>query len=337
VIGSARNRAGAAGLLGAALACAPAVALESDQYYAWGRELADSTAALNAKIAVEIEAALAEVNATARGRALECPRIVRRIVPRFRDWIFHDIEIWATKSPLVDRIPATSAEELEYRRVYLYHNTHPLDVGTKVPPSPTIEVNGVRLGTDKLSHFFSEGWMYYKWYGQHRRRGKPVEEAERRAIRRGLVWERTILGALSSGVLSRADLEANYQGMRFLAGLCEGPAPNLQRTPAGWRLARAPDLADHVTPEWDETWQPSIFGRGRWKKVRPALERYCPLLDDPWVVRQRERYAARDRTTSTELQVDRLVHDGKLADPREFSLEAACAAGPGRVVAWSDP
>jgi hypothetical protein len=311
-------------LVASALPAAPVAALEGDQFYAWGRPIADSTDAINAKIRVEIDGVLAGVNRHGSWRTMSCHAVVKRIVPRFRDFMFHDIEIWATKSPLVDRVPATSEEERAFRRESIYRNTNLLDLGTKVPPSPTIEVNGVRIGTDKLSHFFSEGWMYYKWYRAHRRHGMPVEEAERRAILRGLVWERTILGSLASGIMSRADLEANYEGMRYLAGLCEGDAPGLQRTPEGWLQARPLDLRDHVGPEWDESWQPSIFGKSRWKKVLPALVQYCPMLADESVKRQREAYAARERTTPTERQIDRLVEAGKLADPRMFSVEAVC-------------
>lgn len=308
-------------------AAAPCRALESDQYYAWGRELADATDVLNAKVRLEIDRALAAINAEPAGRRLSCHAVVRRVVPHFRKFIFQDIELWATNSTLVPRIPATPAEELEYRERFLYHRTHLFDVGTKVPPSPTIELNGVRLGTDKLSHFFSEGWMYYKWFRGYRQAGASVEEAEERAIRRGMAWERTILGFVSSGVFSLGDLEANYQGMRFLAGMCEATAdgpPTLARDAHGWRFVGEFDFRDHVTPEWDESYQPPIFRRGRWNKVRPVLVGYCPQLHDESVRRRRLDYEARDRETPTERAVLARVEAGRLQDPRQFALESNC-------------
>lgn len=256
---------------------------------------------------------------------MSCERVVKRIVPRFRDFIFQDIELWATNSSLVPRIPATPEEELEFRHEYIYRNTNALDVGTKVPPSPTIEVNGVRIGTDKLSHFFSEGWFYYKWYRKFRRSGLSIEDAERRAIRRGIWWERTILGLVSSGVFSPGDLEANYQGMRFMASLCDPDAPALKRTDDGWRFTGTFDFRDYVTPEWDESYQPPVFGKRRWNKVRPVLVEYCPMLHDPRVMARRSEYRRRDADTPTEREVRRLVEAGKLADPRRFSLESNCA------------
>lgn len=299
-------------------------ALESDQYYAWGRELADATDVLNAKVVLEIDLALEEINAGRSAGRLSCHQVIKRIIPRFRTLIFADLELWATNSALVPRIPGTPEEELEYRKRYIYRNSGPLDLGTKVPPSPTIELAGVRLGTDKLTHFFSEGWMYYNWYRKYERSGMSPEEAERRAIKRGIGWERTILGLVSSGVFSMGDLEANYQGMHFLLGLCQGDEPGLRRSEEGWRYAGDFEFRDYVTPEWDESYQSPVFGKSRWKKVRPCLIEYCPMLDDPSVVRRREAYAERDRLTLTERIVAERVARGKLADPSQFALENNC-------------
>jgi hypothetical protein len=308
----------------------PTRALESDQYYARGRDLADTTDVLNAKVRLEIELVLEEINATRSWRRMDCHRVVKAIVPRFKEFIFQDIELWATNSSLVPRIPATPEEELEFRRKYIYRETHALDVGTKVPPSPTIEVNGVRMGTDKLSHFFSEGWWYYKWYRKYRKSGLSIEEAERKAIQRGIWWERTILGLVSSGVFSLGDLEANYQGMRFMASMCDADSPALNQTDDGWRFTGAFDFRDHVTPEWDESYQPPVFGKRRWNRVKPVLVEYCPMLHDPRVMARRLEYRRRDDETPTEREVRKLVEAGKLADPRQFSLESNCATAEER-------
>ena len=66
----------------------PTVALESDQYYTWGRDLRDSTDVLNAKVRLEIDRVLDRVNAKQSGRGVSCERVVERIVPRFRKFIF---------------------------------------------------------------------------------------------------------------------------------------------------------------------------------------------------------------------------------------------------------
>jgi len=144
----------------------------------------------------------------------------------------------------------------------------------------------------------------------------------------GVRTERTILGSSSSGVLSVADLEANYQGLLFYRSLCDGPEPALVRAAEGWCLAKPFDLRAYVTPEWDESWQPNIYTPSRWSTVRPVMRRYCALLTDPEVRDRRAAYAQRDRETPTEALVRQLVASGKLADPRRFSIDAVCAEHP---------
>ncbi len=319
-------RVGAAALAAAALALAapPVRAIETDQYYAWGRPLADATDALNAKVGLELERVLAAVNGKPSWQRLSCDDVRRRVSDHLRQFLIHDVELWANNTSLIERIPADAGEEFQYRKRYLYHDHGFLDPVTMVPPSPTIEVHGVRFGTDKLTHFFSEGWWYHKVYRRARARGRSHAEAERQAINRGLLSERTILGMGASGVLSIADLEANHQGMLFWNAVCGRDDPLLERTPAGWSLRRDFDFRDHVTPEWDESWQTSIVSKRRWRRIRPVLERYCPLLDDPSVRRQREAYRLRDRETPTERRIRELVERGKLADPERFSIERLC-------------
>lgn len=308
-----------------AVAAASARALETDQYYAWGRPIEDATDVLNAKVNLEIEAALAEANRPSRSRPTSCRNVERMIVDRFRYPIFQTVETWAQNAPIVDRVPATPDEELAYRDATVYANAWRLDIVRWMPPSPTIVLSGVRLGTDKLSHFFSEGLFYHWLYDRARRRGLDRESAELRATRIGILSERTFLGLSSSGVLSLADLEANYQGMRFYNDLCEADEPLLERAEDGWRMRRAFDFRDYVTPEWDESWQPSIFGKRRWKKVEPVVRSYCPMLDDPTVRAQRLEYAARDRDTLSEALVRDLVAEGKLRSPKLYAIETVCA------------
>jgi hypothetical protein len=302
----------------------PVSAIETDQFYAWGRELTDATDILNAKVNSELSIALDRVKANQ-----DCQDAARRISRYFRLLIFHDVELWANNTSLIGRIPATPDEELRYRREYLYGNHGPFDVGTWMPPSPTIEVAGVRFGTDKLTHFFSEGWMAFRWYRKGLEKGLSPEAAERRAIKRGVLVERSLLGAWSSGVFSLADLEANYVGMRFFAELCEGDAPMLRRTDDGWEMASRFDFRDYVSPEWDESYQPPVFTRRRWKKVRPVMLGYCSRLELPEVVRQRGEYARRDRYTLTEQQVDALIDEQKLTDPETFAIDRVCAESEG--------
>jgi hypothetical protein len=76
----------------------------------------------------------------------------------------------------------------------------------KVPVlSPTIQVNGIYIGIDKLGHFFQQGFQYYEVEDQ--KKGQSQEF--------GKGTEVGFYGLASTGVYSQADLEANRQGLLF--------------------------------------------------------------------------------------------------------------------------
>jgi len=313
------------------LVSAPGGALETDQYYAWGRPLADSTDAVNARFNLELELALASFPAD--DPAAECSEISIAYRKRLRFILFHAIQLWAINSSLVARIPADSDEKRTYRKTNLYSN-HPLvDPGTWMPFTPTIEIAGVRIGTDKLSHLVSSGWTYYSTYNKAlKSNGDDPQDAVRAAVRRGILEESLILGAMASGVTSIADLEASLQGIHFYRDLCDVEDPILQRGSNGWTVTRPIDLRDYVGPRWDESYQPPIYSDGRWRKVRPVLETYCNRLTNPQVIEMLRRYRAHDSETVVGEVVAELVAAGKLEDPAQFGIEAVCAV-PGAPVA----
>ena len=297
--------------------------LETDQFFAWGRHLDDVTEVLNARVNLELERLVAELNRG--GRVRRCQKVRVRFFKRHRMLFFDGFETWSVNSPLVSRSPSGPEEMGEFERKYLYGGTSPLfDTGRWMPPSPTVEVNGVRLGTDKLTHLLGTAWYYHRWYRKARQRGATSAEAEDRAVRRGLLHEVTILGRAVSGVLSQADLEANYEGMWFYEHLCAGDDPHIVYEDGTWRLRRPFDVRDYVTPEWDESWQPNIYVRRKWKKVKPRMLGYCPMLEHPQVKAMRDAYATRDRVTETEELIDEMVAAGRLPDPSGFSIETVC-------------
>jgi len=298
-------------------------ALETDQYYAWGLPLADSTDAVNARFNLELERAIASFPADRQPES--CRKVAVAYRKRMRFLLLHEIQVWAWNSEWVDRIPNGADEQQEYRRTNLYSN-HPLiDTGTWMPYTPTLEVAGVRFGTDKLAHLVSSGWTYYGEYRKGLKKGESSEEAERRAVNRGIVEESLILGKLASGVTAIPDLEANYAGMHFYLDLCDIEDPILKLGEDGWFISRPVDLRNYVTPRWDESFQPPIYTKGRWRKVKPVLETYCDRLADPQVVAMRRRYRERDKESLVGQLVAKKVAAGKIRDPAQFSIEAVCS------------
>ncbi len=134
----------------------------------------------------------------------------------------------------------------------------------------------VRIGGDKLDHFFSEGFKYHDLLV---REGRTIEEV----LRLGEWWERTKFGLQVSGVFSNADLVANYEGLRFYNTLFsggDGHAPLVE-----WirRSGEAPrirtlrpfDLREWVNPYWDEVTNPSAFTPVFWRSMRRNMKEVC--------------------------------------------------------------
>ena len=117
-----------------------------------------------------------------------------------------------------------------------------------------IKLNGVEMGTDKLGHFFTEGYSYFL-----------VTEKLEKNIESGLLfgeWSESVyFGAQTTGVYSFADLTANFQGLRFwnrvlarqsdpLSG--QTPTPYIECRNSRWTLARTFEWRDYVDSGWNE-------------------------------------------------------------------------------------
>ena len=295
-------------------------ALETDQFYAWGKPIADSTHYLNAWVRLQIQDAL---DSRVNGKARDCEAAVKIIQKRLQHSIYQPIELWINSTDLVDRVPRGIEEYQDYRESYLLSRTYPLDTARGLQPSPTLEVNHVRLGSDKLAHFFSEGWWYYKWW-KNNQGDKSTEELQHELLLYGVNLEKWVQGELLTGVISPADMEANYQGFIFYQQLCKGEEPLLYRNEGLWHFSESFDIANYVSPEWDESWNAYIYSNKRWMGIRQTMAAYCPMLQDEWVQKQRALYAELDTQTPIDELLSELVENGKLPDPLPFDITSVC-------------
>jgi hypothetical protein len=135
-------------------------------------------------------------------------------------------------------------------------------------------IDGVYLGTDKLVHFAHMGHIYYTDLRRGLARGLSVEEAMSRVLHVGAgahaLSEQGMLGKLSTGVLSNADLASNFAGMRFYQNLTEPVRlrgvihePMLERDGPYWtvsdRVARSEFYSAFVSAHWNEAFNPGIY------------------------------------------------------------------------------
>jgi cytohesin len=155
----------------------------------------------------------------------------------------------------------------------------------------TIKAYGVYFGTDKLGHFTDMGKHYYRKYRDTLAEGKDAEAALKAAVGLGaeggplLFSESGLLGEMTAGAYSNADLVANYMGMTFyrnltdevsLHGVCVPPMLTMGEDGL-WKIT------DRVRPDsdffcwffsdhYDEALNPSRYVKGIRDKIRQGIE-----------------------------------------------------------------
>jgi ankyrin repeat protein len=154
---------------------------------------------------------------------------------------------------------------------YLMYPLNPLRAWT----CGSFRAYGVMVGSDKIGHFTDMGRHYYNAYSAARRAGKSEEQAVAAAVAVGtddpIMSEKGVLGYMTAGAYSNADLAANFCGMMFYRNLTEplklkgvDRPPMLERDGAYWKIAPhvRPDadfwqwfMSDH----FDETMNPSLY------------------------------------------------------------------------------
>lgn len=234
---------------------------ESDQYLAWDHELTDAASTINAFINGKVREVLNAEN-TKPGASCDCENLTLEILPaiyldRFRAPLVTFVENSEAISAYPNGVQAI-------RPLSIYR-----DVSARylISVTRTIRVGDVYMGIDKLNHLVGIGRRYFVRYLSDRRSGLTDEIATENAIRWGIFTENSVLGTISTGVFSCADLEANYQGLLLARSFCEGDSPYLKRTNLDWHLTRDIDVREFVTPGFDESFYLSLYD----DNVRPAV------------------------------------------------------------------
>jgi hypothetical protein len=304
----------------------PLNAFETDQFMAWEHRLEDSTDRFNAYVNQQSAVVLEQINRSVRTE-VTCEEIPVRIYRHLYSSIFWPrVRRFLTTDTAVDRFPDRQIGYFGYLKRSVFRKPAFPYI---LPMARTIRINGVNLGIDKVGHMFGFGRRYYGRYRRLRRRGLDEQEAMGRVIVWGYKMEHIAVGGLTDGVVSHGDLEANFQGMRLARDLCEAQPPFLVRSSSGWRLARPIDLRDYVNPRFDETYNPSLFTRGRWKKVKPILEsEYCQKFRGSAVQALMADYRQRDFPSFASEVIERHAAErGHTARRQLQSLEVLCPGG----------
>ena len=152
--------------------------------------------------------------------------------------------------------------------------------------SPTISLDGVYLGTDKLGHIFEQGYEYYEVYARERNRGRDEAAAIRKAVELGVEQEQGVYGLGIDNIYSNADLAANYAGLKFYINLTRPVAINgIKREPIlvlenkQWRLNKAAGdnfMRAYITAHLNEAWNPCRYDWPLRLGVRSNVRKLAP-------------------------------------------------------------
>ena len=215
-------------------------AFETDQFTHRYQQIADSQSLLNRKVNLAIGESILGVS-NADEQMVITNRIYRKLGGPA---VIDKIEGWAMRSDEIERLSAPASHSI-YAGIPIWATRLTGFAGV----SPTIKVNNVLMGTDKLGHFFSQGRKFYvRW--------RRVNDAAK-AAKQSALTERAFFGQLITGSYSNADLVANYEGFRFYRSLFE-PDPLTGKTALlswqgdHWIMQRPFEWSDHVNDYWDE-------------------------------------------------------------------------------------
>lgn len=294
-----------------AVTCTMAAGHETDQYTVpVGREFADLRLYFSNKFHDALQSAVDRTNVrikrslhhgqpTGQTSRLHSPEVVAFAVLTEFPPVINQIELLEIDlhgPRMRDRYPGLIVAHYPVRWIY-HHWALLLDFTklVRLARCSTVMVDGVYFGTDKIAHFVHMGYLYHTAYQKAIANGLDTMEATRRAVALGtggnpFLSEEGLLGMVTTGVRSNADLAANFAGFKFYQNLTESVRirgeprpPLLVREGVYWRLN------DHVQPHsdfssifitdhWNEALNPNVYapGIGRW--IRDELQKRCDDL-----------------------------------------------------------
>ena len=203
-----------------------------------------------------------------------------------------------------------------FRSIYRGHPIWATRVAGLFGTGPTIKLNGVLIGSDKLGHFLSQGRKFWLRFRQSRDEAQAAEHSA--------YTERALFGQMTTGVYSNADLVANYEGYRFYRSLFEddivpGKPAILAWEGGKWVVQRPFTWADFVNEYWDEALNVNHFDGLLYPHMKERLETFCPDyrtapelygIDPAEEDELQRRYGHLQLRDSSELRLDQLCTSG---------------------------
>ncbi len=256
-----------------------ALAWETDQLTDRGASLGDATAAGNARMDALLDRAAAQSNQRL-GRHASPERVAAAVARSVRHQTAARTPVsgrgalramgYGTFSAWLETADIPRQAFLERTDVYAGIPFVTAPILAAAGTCSTVNLGGVRMGTDKVDHFLSTGFRYWN---------RARHASDEAAVRFGTRTERTYLGLQSSDAFSFADLHANWRGQAFYASLLD---PDIGLF--AWKDGQVERVRDFEWRQWadwrwDELLDPNVYTRGvqRWldQTVPERLDTLC--------------------------------------------------------------
>lgn len=191
--------------------------------------------------------------------------------------------------PYFERIALLPSESIYFEADY--------SMITKKYVASNIKACGVRFSTDKISHFFKDGFRYYNGS-----KDSGYASTEKQVERYSILFEQYEMGGLATGVYSKADIYANLQGYRFFNNIL---SKYLIKNRDGTVQIKDIDLCDYIDSKFDERLNTNVYTK---KDKLEALnkaknKRRSPSPTDP----SREEILARKHHPGQLTPLERLL------------------------------
>ena len=221
---------------------------ETDGFTDRYQPVPDAMPVINQEIQNRIEKVLLKMNQ--KSNVCEWDQLNSELGSQLRRPINGEIESFIMNSPLVPKSPIVFDNSI-FKNVPAIYNL-PLRLGMMIGihMGAPIHHKGYLIGADKFGHFMDEGYYYYSLVHFWNLTLNDV-------LKLGDFSETTYNGKWTGGIYSYADLSANYDGYFFWKDILGTPQDRHQSKyfdceKGLWRLKKPIDLADYVSPAWDE-------------------------------------------------------------------------------------
>ena len=304
---------------------------ETDQYLALNKVIEDSTTKINHILKVKLNNAILKTNRRNRS----CYKLTKTFMKEISVGKKTLMDVPLRNNKEIDQIPYHGSNKELFYDDSIFYGIKRFDLGNGDNRylSPTFEINGVRLGGDKISHISYIGYSYYVtfyYYFKYFKKKFPLKLAKRKAIEKainfGIFQENSITGKslLVAGLFSYADMEANYQGLRLYYNICQSTKPYVKKVNGKWSLQKEIDIRSYITPELDETYYPNYYMTPFWIIVRENLKKYCNKSSFKALQKRWRYYSTFKKKSFSYHYLKNKIIKGELEDPSPFTLENVC-------------